>query len=225
LSDGNVLVYFKEEQRDDDRPLPQIRADLDVLENCGSTWLKNALMYGSIDDPDDWAFEDNGESSASRQSFTPHFPIPPGQRHMLSPVSAGGMSSPPPFNINQNYYGVPGYANDSRAQYYPDSSRPATMSPPPSFRASQQQRATHELWFTAPNHLKTPQAQRLHHVAVRNFIAILHDKPIVGADLFEMLNTLQPEIQVMYDLDHYEHSSLTSRSEWHQGSHQSAYLG
>lgn len=211
MQDGDVLIYFKEEQMDDDRPLPQIRADLGVLENCGSTWLKNALLYGSIDDNDDWTFEDNGESSASRQSFAPHFPMPPGQRQMLSPVSPGGMSSPPPFNINQTYYGVPGYSNDSRAQYYPDSGRQGTMSPPPSFRASQQQRPTHELWFTAPSHLKTPQAQRLHHVAVRNFMAIIHDKPIVGADLFEMLSTLQPEIQVMYDLDHHEHSSLTSR--------------
>ncbi|KAJ4358384.1 uncharacterized protein N0V89_002966 [Didymosphaeria variabile] len=209
LQDGNVLIYFTEEQIDEDRPLPQIRAELDVLENCGSTWLNNALLYGRIDDNDDWTLEDSAESS--RQSFTPHFPLPPGQRQMLAPVSPGGMSSPPPFNINQTYYGVPRYSDDSRAQYYPGNARPDAMSPPPSFRASQQQRATHELWFTAPRHLKTPQAQRLHHVAVRNFIAILHDKPMVGADLFEMLNTLQPEIQVMYDLDHDEHSKLTSR--------------
>ncbi|KAL5418513.1 hypothetical protein PMIN03_000993 [Paraphaeosphaeria minitans] len=203
LQDGDVLIYFKEEQMDEHRPLPQIRAELSVLENCGSTWLKNALLYGSIDDNDDWTFEGNGESSASRQSFDPHFSMPPGQRHMLPPVSPGGMSSPSPFNINQTYYGVPGYLNDSRAQYYPDSSRPDNMSPP--------QPATHELWFTAPSSLKSPQAQRLHHVAVRNFMAILHGKPIVGADLFEMLSTLQPEIEVMYDLDHHEYSTLTSR--------------
>lgn len=206
-----MLIYFKEEQMSEDRPLPQIRAELGVLETCGSTWLNNALLYGRIDDDDDWALDDNGESSAARQSFNPQFPMPPGQRHMLAPVSPGGMSSPPPFNINQTYYGVPGYARDSRAHHYPSPSTPGTMSPPPSFRASQQQRATHELWFAAPANVKTPQAQRLHHVAVRNFIAILHDKPIVGADLFEMLTTLQPEIQVMYDLDYNEHSKITSR--------------
>lgn len=211
MRDGDVLVYFKEEQMNEDRPLPQLRVELSVLENSGSTWLKNALLYGSLDDNDDWAFEDNGASSASRQSLAPRFPMPPGQRNMLSPVSTGGMSSPPPFNIDQTYYGVPGYSNDSRIQYYPDGC-PGTISPPPSFRASQEQRrATHELWFTAPDHLTTPQAQRLHHVAVRNFMAILHDKPIVGADLFEMLSTLHSEIQVMYDLDTHEYSNLTAR--------------
>lgn len=210
MQNGNVLIYFKEEQMNEERPLPQIRADLDVLENSGSTWLSNALMYGRIDDADDWDMAGSPESSFNPQSFSPNFPAPPGQRHMLSPVSPGGMS-PPPFNIDQTYYGVPGYANESRAQYYPDMDRPGAMSPPPSFRASQEQQATHELWFTAPAHLKTPQAQRLHHVAVRNFIAMLHNKPIVGADLYEMLSTLQPEIQVMYDLDQSENQKLTSR--------------
>lgn len=204
------MIYFKEEQMNEERPLPQIRAELDVLENSGSTWLSNALLYGRLEENDDWTIAGSPESSAHPQSFSPNFPAPPGQRHMLAPVSPGGMS-PPPFNIDQTYYGVPGYANDSRAQYYSDMDRPGTMSPPPSFLASQQQQATHELWFTAPAQLKTPQAQRLHHVAVRNFIALLHGKPIVGADLYEMLTTLQPEIQVMYDLDCNEHSRLTSR--------------
>ncbi|KAJ4293088.1 hypothetical protein N0V90_008370 [Kalmusia sp. IMI 367209] len=208
MQTGNVLIYFKEEQMHEDRPLPQIRADLEVLENSGSTWISNALLYGRIDENDDWTLAGSPESSVPRQSFSPNFPAPPGQRHMLAAVSPAGMS-PPPFNIDQTYYGVPGYANDSRAQYYPDHDRFSAMSPPPSFRTLQQ--PTHELWFTAPGNLKTPQAQRLHHVAVRNFIAMLHNKPIVGADLFEMLNTLQPEIQVMYDLDHNEQSRMTSR--------------
>jgi hypothetical protein len=38
-------------------------------------------------------------------------------------------------------------------------------------------------------------------VAIRNFLAILHGKPIVGADLFDMLSTLQSEIEVMYEFD------------------------
>lgn len=212
MQDGNVLIYFKEEQVSEDRPVAQIRAHLDVLENSGSTWLSNALLYGRIDDnEDEWVLDGSPEASTSSYGFSSHgFPEPPGQRRMLGPTSPGG-KSPPPFSIDQTYFGVPGSGTSSRAQYYPDMDHPVgSMSPPP-FQQTRQQSPTHELWFTAPAHIKTPQGQRLHHVAVRNFIAMLHNKPIVGADLYEMLSTLQPEIQVMYDLDHDIHSRTSSR--------------
>ncbi|KAF2867194.1 hypothetical protein BDV95DRAFT_598314 [Massariosphaeria phaeospora] len=200
MQNGNVLIYFKEEQISEDRPLPQIRADLDVLENSGSTWLSNALLYGRIDDnEDDWTLPGSPESSGPSHSFS--HTNPPGQRRMLSPTSPGGIS-PPPFNIDQAYFGVPGNGTASRAQYYSESDRFVGAQSPPPFQRTSQQQPTHELWFTAPQHVRTPQGQRLHHVAIRNFLAMLHNKPIVGADLFEMLTTLQPEIQVMYDLDH-----------------------
>ncbi|KAH7127053.1 hypothetical protein B0J11DRAFT_293132 [Dendryphion nanum] len=212
MQDGNVLIYFTEEQVSEDRPVPQIRAHLDVLENSGSTWLSNALLYGRIDDgEDEWALDGSPEASTSSYGFSPHgFPEPPGQRRMLGPTSLGGIS-PPPFSIDQTYYGVPGSGSMSRAQFYPDMDLPAGSRSPPPFQQKRQQQPTHELYFTAPKHVKTPQAQRLHHVAVRNFLAMLHNKPIVGADLYEMLSTLQPEIQVMYDLDHDVHSRMTAR--------------
>lgn len=209
MQHGNVLIYFTEEQISEDRPIPQLRAELDVLENSGSTWLSNALLFGRIDDNDDsWTLPGSPESSAPTMAMSPNFPPPPGQRQMLAPTSPGGRS-PPPFNIDQAYYGVPGNRTASRAQYYADMDRPGAQS---SHRYQQSpQQPTHELWFTAPAHVRTPQAQRLHHVAVRNFLALLHNKPIVGADLFEMLSTLQPEIQVMYDLDHDNQSRMTPR--------------
>ena len=37
MQHGSVLIYFKEEQVDEDRPVPSIRADLEVLQNSGST--------------------------------------------------------------------------------------------------------------------------------------------------------------------------------------------
>lgn len=208
MQTGNVLIYFKEEQANEDRPIPQIRAELDVLESSGSTWLCNALLYGRIDDnDDDWTLPGSPESSTPSQAFSPNFPS--GQRQMLAPTSPGGIS-PPPFNIDQAYYGVPGSGTASRAQYYTDENRPGAQSPPP-FQQTNPHQPTHELWFTAPAHCKTPQSQRLHHVAVRNFLAMLHNKPIVGSDLYEMLSTLQPEIQVMYDLDHDNQSRMTPR--------------
>lgn len=72
---------------------------------------------------------------------------------------------------------------------------------PSALLQNNQRNPTHEIWFTAPGELRTVQAQRLHHVAVRNFFAMLHGKPIVGADVFDMLSTLQMQVQVMYDLD------------------------
>jgi hypothetical protein len=207
MQTGTVLIYFKEEQSSDDRPIPQLRAELDVLENSGSTWLSNALLYGRIDDneDDDWSLP---ESSSAAQS--PNFPTPPaGGRRMLAPTSGG--RSPPPFDIDQTYYGVPSTRSSSRPFHFSDSDLPSAQSPPPSFQQEDPQRPTHELWFTAPAHLKTPQAQRLHHVAVRNFLALLHNKPIVGADMFAMLTTLQSELQVMYDLDDDNPSCISSR--------------
>ncbi|KAF2109298.1 hypothetical protein BDV96DRAFT_652145 [Lophiotrema nucula] len=208
MKSGNVLIYFKEEQMSEDRPVPQIRCDLDVLENSGSTWLSNALLYGRIDDnEDEWTLPGSPETSMPGHGFLPNT-MHAGQRRMLGPTSPGGMS-PPPFNIDgQQYFGVPGRGGPSRSQFYPDSER--AQSPPP-FQGHGPAQATHELWFTAPATVRTPQAQRLHHVAVRNFLAMLHNKPIVGADLFEMLCSLQPEIQVMYDLDHDDRARLTPR--------------
>src|SRR5690348_6098444 len=103
MQSGNVLIYFKEEQTSEDRPVPQIRAELDVLENSGSTWLCNALLYGRIDDnEDEWTLPGSPESSLAAHNFPP-----PGGRRMLAPTSPGGRS-PPPFNIDsQAYFGVP----------------------------------------------------------------------------------------------------------------------
>ncbi|KAF2192711.1 hypothetical protein K469DRAFT_731177 [Zopfia rhizophila CBS 207.26] len=206
MQSGNVLIYFKEEQLSEDRPVPQIRADLDVLENSGSTWLSNALLYGRIDDnEDEWTLPGSPESS----TVSNHFPGPlrKGQGQTLSPIAR----QPHPFSMNQPYFGVPGSGSVSKNQYYSGMDGfGGTQSPPP-FSPVQDVPATHELWFTAPTHVRTPQAQRLHHVAVRNFLAMLHNKPIVGADLYEMLSTLQPEIEVMYDLDHDERSRITPR--------------
>jgi len=207
MQSGNVLIYFKEEQVNDERPVPQIRAELDVLENSGSTWLSNALLYGRIDDnDDDWSLPESSTSAAQ----SPNFPVPPGGgRRMLAPTSGG--RSPPPFDIDQTYYGVPSNRSSARPLYFSETDLPSAQSPPPLFRQTDPQRPTHELWFTAPAHLKTPQAQRLHHVAVRNFLAMLHNKPIVGSDMFTMLTTLQSELQVMYDLDDDDHSRISSR--------------
>lgn len=207
MQTGSVLIYFTEEQADDETPLPSIRAELEVLENSGSTWLSNALLYGRIDDNDDWALPTSPESSTSQQ---PYYQYDEHQRNrrMLGPISPGGRS-PPPFDIDQAYDGISTRAASRLDQFSEHDHFGRSNSPPP-FQRIAQRNPTHEIWFPAPKHIKTAQGQRLHHVAIRNFLALLHGKPIVGADLFEMLNSLQPEIEVMYDLDHNQ-SSMTPR--------------
>jgi hypothetical protein len=193
MSSGSVYIYFKEEQVDDERPLPSIRAELDILENSESTWLRETLQYSREDDNDaDWALPSMPESSQYSRYDDEH-----ANRRMLGPASPGGRS-PPPFDIDQSHDGISTRAA-SRQDHFSDTGR-SRQSRLFSQRPTEGM-PTHKIWFTAPEHIKTAQGKRLHHVAIRNFLAMLHGKAIVGADLFDMLNTLQPQIEDMYKFD------------------------
>ncbi|OCK78497.1 hypothetical protein K432DRAFT_301892 [Lepidopterella palustris CBS 459.81] len=213
---GSVLVYFKEEQTNDDHPLPQLRVHLDALENSGSTWLNNALLYGKLD-----LFEDDMTPPTSPDSANPGARYPSLNSNANQPSNSDSSYRGPVPPRDSSKTATPfGYMDSVTGQRMMHGSLSAPT-PPESTVASSQESpngyeddeipATHELWFAAPAHVRSPQAQRLHHVAVRNFLAILHNKPIVGTDLFEMLSTLQPEIEIMYDLDHDENSQMSSR--------------
>ncbi|EDU49889.1 conserved hypothetical protein [Pyrenophora tritici-repentis Pt-1C-BFP] len=185
MQHGSVLIYFKEEQADDDIPIPSLRAELDVLQNSGSTWLLNALQYGQIDDNDvdDWNLSE--DTSPPPQNFSRTLSQQHTQRRLYGQTPPDGTSARAESRTASSAQHLSGYSTMERSN-----------SPPP-FLGTHQRNPTHEIWFTAPSRIHTPQGQRLHHVAIRNFLALLHGKPIVGADIFEMLNTLQPEIQIM----------------------------
>jgi hypothetical protein len=210
MNTGSVLIYFTEEQTDDDSPVPSIRAELGVLENSGSTWLSNALLYGRIDDDDDdWTLPTSPESSVSQQNYPQQYSnLDSHQQRMLRPTSPA-MRSPPSWDIDQSYDGI-STRTASRLDHLSDLGRSGRTNSPPPFQRTNQRNPTHEIFFPAPKHIRTAQGQRMHHVAIRNFLAMLHGKPIVGADLFDMLSTLQPEIEVMYDLDNGQ-SGMTPR--------------
>ncbi|KAF2632887.1 hypothetical protein BU25DRAFT_85294 [Macroventuria anomochaeta] len=200
MHNGSVLIYFKEEQLDEDHPVPSIRAELDVLQGSGSSWLTNALMMGRLDeDEDDWALTAADEFMMPSQQYA-H------EARMLGPTALSGMS-PPPLDIDR----VSSRAASRDTSRTPQNQAIGRERSPSStlLRQNNQRNPTHEIWFTAPSELRTVQAQRLHHVAIRNFLAILHGKPIVGADAFDMLSTLQMQIQVMYDLDTGNQSPTT----------------
>ena len=205
MRSGSVLIYFKEEQLNENHPVPSIRAELDILQNSGSSWLINALMIGRLEEDEDEDDDDWATSPADEPTMLP-------QRNtydtrMLSPTALGGMS-PLPLDIDCMSSRAPSRTMSQAPQNQEIGS---TNRAPSSalLRQSNQRSPTHEIWFTAPAELKTVQAQRLHHVAIRNFLAILHSKPIVGADMFDMLSTLQSQIQVMYDLDTDDRSRTT----------------
>ena len=210
MQTGSVLIFFKEEQVDENRPTPSLRADLELLEFSGSTWLSSALHYGRIEDSDvdEWILPNTPDSMRPTQ----HFPqiSQPRPRKLLPPTALGGKLTPP-SDPERAYSGIDPRA-PPRMKQVADLALPDRFhTPPPSRRNQGIRNPTHEIWFTAPNTIKTPQEQRLHHVAIRNFLAILHGKPIVGADFYEMLETLQREIQIMYDIDGHHQSRFASR--------------
>jgi hypothetical protein len=209
MSSGSVYIYFKEEQVDDERPVPSIRAELDVLESSGSPWLRDALLYMQTDDHDDeWTLPTSSESSAPPHHYSQYHDQTQHPR-MLKPTSPGGQS-PPPFNIDQPFDGISTRAA-SRLDELSDYGRHHQSHLSPVLQRASESRPTHKIWFTAPEHIRTAQGQRLHHVAIRNFLAILHGKSIVGADLYDMLNTLQPQIEDMYtDFDNHQ-AGMTPR--------------
>jgi hypothetical protein len=208
MNSGSVHIYFKEEQMNNEHPLPSIRAELDVLENSGSTWLRETLLYSRTDDDeDDWNLPTMSEASTSPQ-YHSHYDSQFRHERMLGPTSPGGRS-PPPFDIDQSYDGISTRA-ESRLDQFSDMGRPRQPIADTSFNRSTEALPTHKIWFTAPENIKTVQGQRLHHVAIRNFLAMLHGKPIVGADLFDMLSTLQPQIEDMYKFDDNQ-ARLTAR--------------
>ncbi|KAJ4374160.1 hypothetical protein N0V83_002901 [Neocucurbitaria cava] len=209
MQNGSVLIYFMEEHADEDRPNPSIRAELDVLENSGSTWLNQLLLYGRVDDDvDEWDLPNSPSSPIPSQNFSPNFPQSE-QRRMLGPTSPGGMS-PPPFDIDRTYSRIDSRAV-SRLQHFSEITYSDGSDSPPPGRQTSRRHVTHEIRFNAPEDVKTAQGRRLHYVAIRNSLAMLHSKPIVGADVFDMLSTLQPQIQVMYDLDSDDYSRMTPR--------------
>lgn len=205
MQSGSVLIYFKEEQIDDQYPLPSIRAELDVLQNSGSTWLQSVLSFGCIDeDANDWTLPRESDLPVFTTSYS-RSGSQVGSRHMLGPSSPPGRSMST-LDIEHAFNGTSSRA-PSRLDHIPEWNNSGSPgSPPPQRRNGGN--PTHEIWFTAPDHIKNAQEQRLYHVAIRNFLALLHGKALVGSDLFDMLNTLHLEMIKMYDMDERNISAL-----------------
>ncbi|KAL0262480.1 hypothetical protein SLS55_001448 [Diplodia seriata] len=107
------------------------------------------------------------------------------------PSVAGSATSPPAYPLTSSNLG---YLDEDTISSVRDTSDRADLS-------NQEVEITHEIWFPAPSYIKTPHAQRRHHLATRNFLALLYNKPIAGTDLFETLSELQMVMDIMYELN------------------------
>ena len=57
---------------------------------------------------------------------------------------------------------------------------------------------SHKLYMDAPSALTAKEAVLRHHLATRNFIAFLQQKPLVGMTLYEALTDLQVRLERYY---------------------------
>jgi hypothetical protein len=204
MSDGNCLIFFAEETNEED-PRPMCRIHTKTLEQARSVFMINLLRYGEIVvDEDDitptltspttpkntWPLMDGplsnmdevlNDESTLGSTFAP----------LSSRVtSTGTWSSGQTINVpSMQNRRVNSDLSDTKSTFPdPDSiDRAASI--------------THEIWFRAPSHITRPEIQRRHHIATRNYIALLYGLPIIGSDFHEMLSDLQNVMDTYYELN------------------------
>ncbi|KAF2755491.1 hypothetical protein EJ05DRAFT_103165 [Pseudovirgaria hyperparasitica] len=210
MENGDCYIFFTEESMGDN-PRPSLRVHTRRLKKARSTLLNNLLKYSAINKDEDQITPVSpgaGYSSVASRHTT-----------ISSTLSAGtdSLQSDDFSQRNPNMWTPRSYSRSpvrgGLRDGLPSLNEPA-YSPIGSDGGSSTGRSvkeievTHEVWFPAPAFLKTPQAKRRHHLAQRNFIALLYNKPLVGHDFFEMLVELESVIKTFYELD---------RSQSHKG--------
>jgi hypothetical protein len=205
METGDCHIFFTEET-DQLNPRPSLRLHVSELEKARSTLLSNLVRYSTIDKDEDeieiFPKVPSSRYGSGRQPLTsenigratedtraPRWD--PDETQMRPPNSRGRMdSSKSPMS--------PRRLRTIDEPMYSHSSSQASSS---AGFSNDEVEITHEIWFPAPTYLKTPQAQFRHHIAQRNFFALLYNRPIVGSDFFEMLTELQTVIDTFYELD------------------------
>ncbi|KIW01518.1 uncharacterized protein PV09_06996 [Verruconis gallopava] len=219
MADGDCLIFFSEETSEDD-PRPMLRVHKGVLEQAKSTFMINLLRYGEIVREDD----DTPPSSAGPTPSQSQWPLTTKSLGHLDQVLSEStqrldLRSPPVsqttrYNQDRDTWSTsdqtlfsPGDRERSRTgpggQQAPSSI--TLQSPAESLYGDQHDDSaveiTHEIWFRAPSHIKRPDIQRRHHMATRNYIALLYGLPIIGNDFYEMLSDLQNVMDTYYELN------------------------
>ncbi|KAF2140971.1 uncharacterized protein K452DRAFT_43333 [Aplosporella prunicola CBS 121167] len=205
MSTGDCLVFFSEDSSGNSEPSPVLRVHTEKLQEARSSFLTNLIMYGEIEQ-DDYSPPPSVVGSPPTHSLTSsnlgsldEESVPP------SKDSVNNTLPSPQRNIPSRS------ARSSESQYGSRLFRDLKFGAFPTRAQSdgassgdfniQEVDVTHEIWFPAPSYIQTLYEQRRHHLAIRNFLALLYDKPIVGSDLFEMLTELQMVMDIMYELN------------------------
>jgi hypothetical protein len=195
MADGDCLIFFSEETSDDD-PRPMLRVHKGILEQAKSTFMINLLRYGEIVHED----EDTPPSSAGPTTPPSQWPLTPTSLGNLDQLLSENtarlglkslrMPETPKYNPDRDTW-----STSDQTLFSPgDRERPRTgagsakapmsiagtvvQSPAESLFGDHQHddgavEITHEIWFRAPSHIKRPDIQRRHHMATRNYIALL----------------------------------------------------
>jgi hypothetical protein len=188
FADGNCLIFFAEETTEED-PRPVCRIHSQVLEQARSVFMINLLRYGEI------VLDDDDPSISSEQSTltsTAHGTWPLSEKLLGSlDEFLSDESTLSAFN-NQNVRVPPSIMEDEATLI--GQNQPASIT-------SGRGAITHEIWFRAPSHITRPDVQRRHHMATRNYLAMLYSLPLIGNDYFEMLSDLQNVMDTYYELN------------------------
>ena len=226
MDDGDCLIFFIGETSEES-PRPLLRLHTKVLERARSAVMMKLLKYGEVVSEKEGA---NGHRHATHGSnASAQWPLTPtslenlNQNRMDSavPYKTNGIHVPrSPETLSTSPRNFPWNTTDFDGQTLnggtPGAKHPTHIRIPPSIIEEEQQSTssgykeskpkreveiTHEIWFRAPSHIKRPDVQRRHHMATRNFLALIYGLPIVGNDFYEMLSDLHNVMETYYEVN------------------------
>ncbi|QDS68784.1 hypothetical protein FKW77_005697 [Venturia effusa] len=223
-ADGNCLIFFSEET-DEENPRPMLRIHTSILEQARSTFMINLLKYGEIV-PEEEQFTPPSRQNTGQNSQWPLNSTSLGNLdELLSEIKGPSGHSDdfqPPQTPNLRPSDRDTWSTSEQTMWTPGghSGLPTGSGRDPTNFAESVTAAgsdagnvqpnppgpveveiTHEIWFRAPSHIKRADIQRRHHMATRNYLALLYGLPIIGNDFYEMLSDLQNVMDTYYELN------------------------
>jgi hypothetical protein len=199
-ADGNCLIFFAEETNDED-PKPVCRIHSQTLEEARSVFMSNLLRYGEIVGDYDFTGASPSESGISNMWPLDETNLDGLGKLSIDDSSIGAIlaSGAGPTSLRaaaeksaepQNGMQSPTAEGKGKA-----ANGPGVLKKP---RPGE---ITHEIWFRAPSHIARPDIQRRHHMATRNYLALLYAQPLIGNSYYEMLSDLQNVMDTYYELN------------------------
>lgn len=204
ISDGDCLIFFAEETNEED-PRPMCRIHTKTLEHARSVFMINLLRYGEIVIDEDEITPTTSNNSTPKNAW----PLMDGSLGSMDEIMNDESTLSSSFAALSSRGASTETWNSGQTATTPVIQDRRNMSPSLNNNSSfsnpeshgKVTSITHEIWFRAPSHITRPEIQRRHHIATRNYIALLYGLPIIGSDFFEMLSDLQNVMDTYYELN------------------------